>query len=419
MPSDDLGPFAQLTPMQSDFEAGVRIDALWKALFEQLETFDRRRDVLLSLTGIDVDAGWPSDRLGELISRATAVLVQDCVRDGLISIYVHNPQSGRFHRLPKDGLVSEFVSTTRIGGQDTSHRAARTSEHSWTTGTLFEIDCDKSLFRLARERVPLMTSEAEAQAVLAAFPRLLAKEVSEPASDPLPTAEPERRARWIADLQARERWPLREALLWIATRDLEFMADMVLTSLWEDNDPAGLPPPGVEWVLGHIDTWSDDHSFVERRPDGVLMRELRAGRVRASGVYEAREQRTWIDAHLWEDLEFGAWPFARRSGSAARQRRQVHGLQWAGHWIDLLFERDALIVAFPAIEPSQDDSDAAVDETIRRLSDERGSPIPRNKGAQEVRRLHPSRTITEIKARIIALFPKERPGPKGPRKRAA
>ena len=93
MPSDDLGPFAQLTPMRSDFEAGVRIDALWKALFEQLETFDLRRDVLLALTGIDVDAGLPSDRLGDLISRATAVLVQDCVRDGLISIYVHNPRS--------------------------------------------------------------------------------------------------------------------------------------------------------------------------------------------------------------------------------------------------------------------------------------------------------------------------------------
>jgi hypothetical protein len=350
--------------MPADFEAGVRIDALWEGVVEQLEKFTRRREAILSLTGIDEDAGWPGDRLGELIRRAAAVAVQDCVSVGLVAIYVLDPRSGRFFRLPKDGLVSPFIGVTRIGGQDTNDRAARTSETSWGAGTLYEIDCDKSLFRLAHERVPLMTSEAEARAVRDAFPRLLENEANGSTPEPPPTADPEARSRWIADLEGRSRWSLPEALLWIGFRDLNVMADLALLTVWDD---AIIGPRGVTWALSIIEAWRGTVSVVEHRPDDVLMRKLRHNRVRATGVFEGRAQRQWIDAHLWEDLEFRTSPTGQRSGSAACRIAQVHGVPWSGHWVDILFERDALIAAFPAIESSDDAAHPNRDEWIADL----------------------------------------------------
>ncbi len=353
MASDDLGPFAQLPPMKADFEANVGIDRVWVAVFEVLEKFDRRRDAIAALTGIDETAGWPDHRLPELIGRATAVALQQCIECELISIYVFNSQSGRFHRLPKDGLVSAIISTTRFGDQDTSVRAARTSETSWATGTLFEIDCDKSLFRLARECVPLMTSEAEASATIEAFVAVLEREAGQVEFEPPPSAEPAARAAWIKSLMASDRWPLREALLWIAMRDFNDMADLVLTSMWADDNPE-LGPPGVVWVRGHIDAWKEDRTFLTLDPETELMEALKVGRVQASGLFEDREQRQIIKAFLWEDLKFGNCPGPRRSGSAAHRKAQVHGIAWSGHWTDLLFERDGLTKAFPAEGPDAD-----------------------------------------------------------------
>jgi hypothetical protein len=66
-----------------------------------------------------------------------------------------------------------------------------------------------------------------------------------------------------------------------------------------------------------------------------------------------------------------------------------------------------------------DDCDDAVDATIRRLTDERGSPLPRNAGAKHVQALHPTRTYTAVRARIRAVLPDVLPGPKRPRERPA
>lgn len=166
MPSDNLGPFAQLTPMPASFEANVRCDRVWVAVFEVLQNFDRRRDAIKALTGID-EAQWPASRFPELLGRATAVALQQCVERGLICLYLLDPRTSRFYRLPKEALVSAFVSTTRIEGQETSARAQCTSETSWATGTLFEIDCDKALYKLARERQPPPATHAVARPPIA------------------------------------------------------------------------------------------------------------------------------------------------------------------------------------------------------------------------------------------------------------
>ena len=159
----------QLPPMAAAFEATVRVDDVWRAAVALLEGHNRRRAAVRALTGIDEALNFDAERLPELLDRATAVALQVCIEKGVLSIYAFNPQSARFHRLPKDGLISSFVGVSRMAGQDTSERAGRTAETSWATGTLHEIDCGKSLYRLARERVPLMTSEPEASAALDAL----------------------------------------------------------------------------------------------------------------------------------------------------------------------------------------------------------------------------------------------------------
>jgi hypothetical protein len=67
----------------------------------------------------------------------------------------------------------------------------------------------------------------------------------------------------------------------------------------------------------------------------------------------------------------------------------------------------------------QPDSDEAVDQTIRRLSDERGGRLPLNVGAILVIEDHPTRRRDEVRDRIRAIQGPQRPGPTGPRNRAA
>lgn len=353
MPSDNLGPFAQLTPMPASFEANVRCDRVWVAVFEVLQNFDRRRDAIKALTGID-EAQWPASRFPELLGRATAVALQQCVERGLICLYLLDPRTSRFYRLPKEALVSAFVSTTRIEGQETSARAQCTSETSWATGTLFEIDCDKALYKLARERLPLMTTEDEASATIEDFRSVLDQEAGRPDWEP-PKADPAAREAWIKELLARPRWPVREALLWIAMRDRSEMADLVLTAFWPEDD-RDLGPPGLVWVLSHLEVWRHDRTFVEPSPEPALMQALRIGSIGASGLFESREQRRGIDAFLWEDLKLGTSPGHPRSGSAAHRKHQTHGIPWSGHWTDILFERDDLVSVFP---------ESATDETAK------------------------------------------------------
>jgi hypothetical protein len=65
------------------------------------------------------------------------------------------------------------------------------------------------------------------------------------------------------------------------------------------------------------------------------------------------------------------------------------------------------------------DSDEAVDQTIRRLIEERGGRLPLNAGAILVIKDHPTRRRDEVRDRIRAIQGPQRPGPTGPRNRAA
>lgn len=424
MTSDDLGPFGRLVPMPLGFEASVRISRIYKAAFEALESFPRRREAIEALTGIDEAANWPVERIPELVGRATAVLLQDCVRTERITIYVFDAKSGRYFQLPRGGLVSEFISTTCIGGQETSERAARTSETSWAAGELYEIDCDPALLRLANARLPLLTSEAEGASVLAALSGLLDAEAGRADPPDSSGVDPKARAAWIDDLTRRQLWPVRETLLWIALRDVNTVADVVLTSIWDEmneRDPSGLGAAGVVWAQMHLQVWR--RLVVEPDALGALSNALEVGSVRASGVFAGEMERRPIEPAHWEDLTLADAPKWAADGSFAHRREQVFGVPYTGHWTRVRFERDDVMAVFKpvarvesaAARLSEDGARAALRAEIDRC----GGFLSQDNGAAHVASIDP--TFGRVRARRLTkeLTGNEKPGPKGPRRNRA
>jgi len=236
------------------------------------------------------------------------------------------------------------MTAARDGGSQPKPLRGRT----WTAGYLWSLDAPLRYRALADLELPLLTSAAEADAFRTMVLRSI-DDLETRASAGLPRANVAAREAWTKGLLSRDRWALREALLWVATRDLEKMADMVLTSLWPDDDPH-IGPPGLTWVSGHIQALAGEWEFVERTPALALLHALRGARVGASGLFEGRDQRQGIDAIQWEDLEFGMSPGTSRSGSTAHRIGQTQGIAWSGHWTDLLFDCHKLFAAFPALD---------------------------------------------------------------------
>jgi hypothetical protein len=157
--------WARLTPAPLDLEATVPIDELWRRAIELLECSSARSRVIECLVGINISklaSGY--EHIGDISAMAMAVAVQDCIEADVVSLYLLNPASNRFYRLPKDGLVSPIVGVISYCGQDTSDRAAQTAEYSWATGVLHHTCCPEWLWPLAGHR--LMTTRKEAGAAL-------------------------------------------------------------------------------------------------------------------------------------------------------------------------------------------------------------------------------------------------------------
>jgi hypothetical protein len=161
----DTAVWARLTPAPRDLEAPIPIDELWRQAIKLLEVCSGQSRVIESLIGIDISK-LPSgyERMSELTAVAAAVALQDCIEAEVLSLYVLNPGSNRFYRLPKDGLVSPMKGVSSYRGQDTGDRAAQTSEYSWATGVLHHTCCPDWLWPLAGHR--LMTTRMDASATL-------------------------------------------------------------------------------------------------------------------------------------------------------------------------------------------------------------------------------------------------------------
>lgn len=355
MTADDLGPFSGLTPMPLDFDASVRIDRVFDQALKALEAHPRRPEAIEGLTGIDERADFPPHRLPELFARAAAVALQQCVHDGVAAIYVFDPAGGRYYQLPWDGLLSPFISTTRMGGQDTSTRAARTSETSWANGTLYEIDCDSALHRLARHRMPLLTTEAEAAALLGSLPVLFDAEAQR--DDPPDTSDldPKSKSAWIETAQQRRLWTVADAMLWIALRDLDAVAAINLTAAWGGasgrEGPSGTG--GIVWAGAHLDSWK--RVVVEPAPVHALSTALELGTVKASGCFGGIDARKPIEAEQWEDLKLAEAPRGVADGSFAQRKDHLFGAAYNGHWTRIRIDRETLFDAFPAVEGTRDE----------------------------------------------------------------
>lgn len=361
-----------------------------------------------------------------LISVAHEMMTRG-LRDGDFALRVHDGL--RAWRIPCDAFAA--------WGPDTD------LEMTWTGGRLWEPDASSPFKPVADLELPLLTTEAEAEAhrrrvlteiadleasapTVRSVRRTTLEQQVDAALAAVPAPDPSELRAWVDEWSGNARWPLRQALLWVAFRDFDEVAKAVLTSFWSGNENLGIA--GAALAQCDLEQQVGIARLVERQPASRLVHALTVN-LRAHGLFEGAGPMALIEAPQWENLEFGVPPEGQRGRSdawqsAARVKDQIHGpgIAWQGHWTGIKVERTDLFAWFPAIpvgRDDRDDSDTAVDATIRRLSDERGSPIPRNKGAADVRKLHPSRTQTSIRKRIEAIYPSVSPGPKGSRAKRA
>lgn len=195
-------------------------------------------------------------------------------------------------------------------------------------------------------------------------------------------------ATWVGALMVQARWPTPVVLAWIAFRRADVLAKLF--------------GPQAYW-----------HDLLSARQDIRL--DLLLAAIENEGDAHDADPRAALERAVQRE---GLLAADMAPGSHATHRAE----QLIGHE----FWREDVLALFPELadlamvngDATRDDSDAAVDATIRRLSDNRGSPIPRNVGAIMVQELHPSRTRAFILQRIKQIYPSVTPGPKGPRKRA-
>lgn len=242
-------------------------------------------------------------------------------------------------------------------------------EMTWTTGRLWQFDASDAFRPIAALELPLLTTEAEADtyrrgvlqeiaAIEAASPRppsarrtMLEQQIEE-AEAAAPAPDPETHSAWVAEWSAKARWPLREALLWVALLDIDEVAKAVLTSFWAGNEREGIAGPHL--AKCDIEGQSGWRRVVERDPEPRMMQALRGGGLRASGLFEGAGPMAAIGAVQWENLTLGVAPKGQRGTSdawqsAARINDQMNGIDWRGHWTGICIERQDLFAAFPQV----------------------------------------------------------------------
>ena len=306
----------------------VRLTDLWRWTFEAVEAAPIQSDL--------VDR-WAPDKIKEAASlramygvRAVAdAMMTTGLRRGEFAPRVHDGE--RIWRVPPEAFQS-----WNSDGLDL--------EMTWAAGRLWDFDAADGFRALAQLELPLLTTEDEAQAYKHTVTRHIAELAALPAEEP-PECDPDERDALVRKLETQKRWPLREALLWVATRDLEQTAEVILTSAWaEAAEDFGLSP-GV-WTRSDIEGQSYFRSFVDPDPERALLQALRNAQVNAIGLQEGAGSPAEVPDYAWEHLEF-AVPPGSRDGSGAMRVGQLHGVRWSGHWTGLRFDRESLWQAFP------------------------------------------------------------------------
>lgn len=166
-----------------------------------------------------------------------------------------------------------------------------------------------------------------------------------------------KRQLWIAEQQARDTWSFQAAILWIAYRDLEVMADWLMPGGNKRDALVGLGPLAASEVIEAAA--SADGRAVELLPYASLRVALMAGAVVANGRFygshgyaSAVDQDGWkVTAEGWKEgllLDHAPGltpPILAPKGWRPRAMNTVPG---PGRFSNVGIERDTLLAAFPA-----------------------------------------------------------------------
>ena len=225
--------------------------------------------------------------------------------------------------------------------------------------------------------------------------------------------EREQLAREAEELAGEPYWPLLETLAWVG------FLDLVKVAMWAPRCPAfpSLWGPASRYCWLSL-TMAGEGAAVPK-PMAVLLRALRLGDVLAIGRRRGVGDIEPIAKEQWGYLAFMDGPAGTPEGDYAINSDWTPGYALRAWWSDVRFDRLSVVTTFPAIlafDPTKD-SDELVDATIRRLmSDTPDGHLAQNAGARMVKAIHRSRGLRELRDRIKALNPDNKPGPRGPRK---
>lgn len=389
-------------PEAASVEATVRISDLWKWTFDSVEA-SRAHDDLIDDWAHEKYRDETSMRAKYGLVSAVHEMMTKGFQKGHFALRVHDGH--RAWRLPVEALNGWADSGLDL-------------EMTWTTGRLWQFEASDDFRGVADLELPLLTTEPEA----AAFRLLVTNHIDAVEArpmEPMPQAEPGELERWVADWSRKARWPIREALLWVALRDIENVGQLVLTSAWGDahEDIAGavLARTDLQWQR----RW---RRVVDDNPEVTLLRALRDGDARAAGMMEGSHKMDPIEPMQWENLEFGVLPKEQRDRSdayrsSAKVLGQWAGIRWRGYWTGVRIERDALFAAFPECQAeTRALTEAEATALIRAACDQNGGFISQDNGAAVVRAADPNFGRSRARELTQSVTGNTKSGPKGPRR---
>lgn len=319
-------------PEAPDVAATVSVTQLWQWTWSMIEGAPGGGDVIEKWATKEFENSGERRANYRLRSAVDALLTAG-LKEGVFLLRVHDGR--QLWRVPPDAFEGW------LDGMDL--------EMTWAAGKLWQFDTPDRFRPLADLELPLLLTEREASA----FQGKIEGQISLAQSSLSPPTVPEECiGAWIGEWTAKRFWPLREAALWVAARDLSEVARLQHSSRWAHCDQFGLAGATLAGI--DVQGQASWRRIVEPDPCEALLSALRAGRLVAQGQFEGQGPMRTIQPVEWTQLEFGVppqsqWDRSPAHKSAAKHVGQVHGVAWRGHWTGIVVDREELMARFPPL----------------------------------------------------------------------
>jgi len=319
-------------PEAPDVAATVSVRELWQWTWNTIEG---------SPGGGEIVEKWATKKFEENVEHranyrlrsAVDALLTTGLKKRVFTLRVHDGQQA--WRVPPEAFAGWF------DGMDL--------EMTWAVGRLWQFDATDRFRPLADLELPLLMTETEARTFKSKVEAEIAH-VQDVGDYPIRVTDAEVDA-WVNDWAHRHFWPIREAMLWVATLDFREAARLALGTIWSRCEDLGLV--GSAQASADVEGQAAWRRIVEPQPEQALVTALRNGRVRSHGLYEGHGPMKFIEPVDWTRLIFDVpprqqWDRSDAHKSAARALSQVRGTNWRGHWTGIVIERDGLMQTFEA-----------------------------------------------------------------------